>query len=224
MKINVPLFAGLVAVCFFLIISYQKVKKTKSITKQFETVKIHEANLQSGDVLLCNDHRGMGPVFGFFLGSIVNHVGIVYRNPTTNHIYILEMMIAGIRMIPLYAFLKYYKGNIYARKLSPCVTSQQQKKFDDYLRKHWVDKYDYGMISHVFNRMTISSFLPVKSSNPYEHHTCAQFIFKILQEVGVLIDNEEYKIETLPQDFMTCKQKLPLEKGYSFGPEIHIIL
>ena len=222
------LFCIVVLSIFFFMIQ-KEIKKGKIKSKDFVKKKIKdiENELKTGDLVLFSDMKrkaqSVSVAVRYMTASMINHIGMIYRHPKTNHLYIFEMFFDGLRLSPFYTKFKHFIGKAYIRPLNQSLTEEQLKKLDEYLRSHWMDNYNYGFIIHGFNR-AFPIPLPVPHLDLKREHTCCELVFQTLHEIGVFGGDEKQKINVQPRDFLTLTQRLPLEKGYEYYEEIEILV
>lgn len=137
-----------------------------------------ENQLKTGDILLFQGESGSSKLISFFTRSKFTHVSFVWKCPITFECYLFESdyttgsklivdehcLGAGSHLVSLKEKLKYYKGNVYWRKLK-----NSNKKFnfsssiqlDKYLADNIGREYPLNVPSLWSNDLTFFDMAPI---------------------------------------------------------------
>lgn len=210
--------AGVLVVC--MVILAQQVKKSKNWLIKAPTLVFATHPFRTGDLLLFHS-QGDGTFAAltrFMTSCFINHVGMVYVHPATNHPFLLESTFIGVRVAPLFAKLKSAKGKTFVRTLDPPLQPFQQTLIDEFVRVHWNDAYMTNVLVHFSNRY--NPLLRLPASKEHQEFTCCTLVASCLVHGKVLQAMSDTELEELnPKDFTSRANKLQWVHGYTYQPE-----
>jgi uncharacterized protein YycO len=226
----VAIIMGIAVVAVLVGLRFHNVCKVLKEERKCARADVDTHQFRSGDILLFNGLGARGN-FGAHLtrmcvGTGYTHIGMVYVHTDTGRPYVWEMHLTGSRLMPLRAKMRNYRGTCSVRSLSPALSVEKQRAFDQFIRSRWGDPYSYHFITHGYNRLFRFLPMPVTGGQKRQDaYYCCDLVADTLKEVGVLdFNNTDHPSELTPRDFTTRRQRLPMRAGFSYGPEICLVV
>ena len=144
------------------------------------------SNLKSGDLVFVSYKNILGKAAKLWSGSKWTHLGMIYKEPISEKLYVLEMaeynnpnLEKGALKIPHDAWLELNKGNEIMYKQIPKVVDSR-KVFSSFLKFKEKKLHRFG-----WNPSKYKHLLFPERELP-EKITCVEFIALLLQELDVL--------------------------------------
>lgn len=194
-----------------------------------------EHNFRNGDLILFNSRGFYFGIDALFLkmggGSCIAHVGMVYKDPNTQHLYVWHSQTGyngrhGSHLTPLYGTIESYPGCVYTRPISHEIDGQVMQRV---IRELWGTQYSFDFLVQAYNRYFPFLSIPYRDYDPAKKrdYFCCDFVLETLRRAGVLDFNHGHHKphQALPRDFLSHNEddKLPLKKPYSYGKEILLV-
>jgi hypothetical protein len=197
--------------------------------KRYGKLNPLEFRFRGGDLLL-NQSIFIRSLSGFKWG----HVGIVFREPETGFLYVLDINGASAirdfyttslnaqacRLIPLYRYLDKIERPVAVRQINREVDPYL---FQLFIRMHWKTRFAHHFLPKLADRvfpksLAITSVMSVFSlPDSKQRVICAQFATMALVFLGVL---KQLETELVPEDFGQDTERLNFEPGFAYGPEL----
>ncbi|MEW8396985.1 MAG: YiiX/YebB-like N1pC/P60 family cysteine hydrolase, partial [Candidatus Thiodiazotropha sp.] len=106
--------------------------------------------LQTGDLVFCSGSYFFSHAVQKFTNSVWSHVGMIYRDPTLERVFVLESeTLIGVRLAPLSKYLRDYhgrnrpyKGNIVIARVHPAVDENKLNHAISYAMHELTKPYD----------------------------------------------------------------------------------
>ena len=187
---------------------------------------------KSGDLLLCSGSGAHGKIGEIVTkvtsGSQWTHVGLVFVHPVTKHIYLWDIDNTAARLIPLFAFLKRYKGKVAVRRLVKSSFTDMvvinDEKYMEFIQSHWNVPYTHDFWIHGYNRKFPILAVPFSSNLTEEKkHFCCTLTAKTLVFLGVIKEIPHMHVLGM-KDFEYDHDKnnpfFIMKNGWRFEPEI----
>lgn len=175
--------------------------------------------LQNGDLVLLSGGSHGEALCKWFCGSPFSHVGLVFRDTSTNDtLYLIEADLgqgkkSGIRAIPLREKLARYRGNRVAGYKKLVILSGEKRpstsRASELVHQNLHVKQDNLMVSWLFSESKIGAITKRNS-----HMFCSEFIAHMLIELGIL-NNDRPAYSYSPGDFDTGR--LSLNRGFFYS-------
>ena len=185
---------------------------------------VHEASLQTGDIILFRGTGIISCMLEYFGQSRYSHVGVIVRNPKfinpgiEDGIYVLESIVSnefdvednklknGVTLHHLDDVLKKYsKGSVYVRHVSCQRTEDFYKKFIKVHNQVHDKPYDLNLYDWLCAEYNIDCPFPEQD---YFKHTntfwCSALATYVLCEVGVIQNKVNWSL-VAPRDF-SCNE------------------
>jgi hypothetical protein len=192
-------------------------------------VPVWSHRFRTGDLLLTSTSN-IYAVSKMLCKTSINHVGVVYVEPLTGHVYVWEMTTRGTRLASLNSLLDQLKKNdrilvrplLYNGKLVDIDNNRMEKS----MYETWDRTFNWDIGMATYNRFW--SLVPVmRGFWGYENQrSCSHLATEVYHHLGVM-DLSESRDPTslLPVDFTeenssVKKQALPFVTGYKFGRTI----
>jgi hypothetical protein len=170
--------------------------------KAFLNVKMPEKYIEykyfdwkSGDLILCSGNGAKvnsGPLNKIISGSQWTHVGLVFVHPFTKHVYLWDIDNVAARLIPLFAFMQRFPGQVAVRRLvQSSFTSFDQtgavddRKFMEFIQNYWNVPYSFEFWIHGYNRKFPFLKVPIVNHDPHGEFCCT-LTAKTLEYLQVL--------------------------------------
>jgi len=185
---------------------------------------VHEASLQTGDIILFRGTSFISYMLEYFGRSRYSHVGIIVRNPKfinpgiEDGIYVLESILSkefdvednklknGITLHRIDDVLKKYsKGSVYVRHVSCQRTEDFYKKFIKVHNQVHEKPYDLNLYDWLCAEYNIDC--PFPEQDRFKHTNtfwCSALATYVLCEVGVIQNRVNWSL-IAPRDF-SCNE------------------
>jgi len=226
------LVIGLVVVSCLLII----LNITNKVTVPYHAEKqnIWTYPFKTGDLFLFS--KKVDPLLSanralkLFTKTTTNHVGVVYVEPHSGHVYVWDMNITGPRLASLSSLVDGSSAtNQHHFLVRPLNKPADSKLFQKIIRQQWDAVYDYDIGLATYHRFfPILPFLRGHEWNCGKQRHCAHFVVEMYAKLGVLdmqhslVDPSSY----IPADFSQEYKKgvnIPLTSGYKFGNTVMLV-
>lgn len=219
------LLAGILAV----LIHARKALWEAQVPKKF--ISFEHMDWKSGDLLLCSGSGAHGKIGEIVTkvtsGSQWTHIGLVFVHPVTKHVYLWDIDNTAARLIPLFAFLKRYKGKVAVRRLVKSSFSDMavinDTKYMEFIQKHWNVPYTHDFWIHGYNRKFPILALPfAKNITHEEKHFCCTLTAKTLAFLGVIKDMPRWHVLGM-KDFESSEKNnmfFIMKNGWRFENEV----
>jgi hypothetical protein len=164
------------------------------LTSDYPETKIIDLNqdtLKTGDIVIVGYNNVFGKIVKSLTSSVWTHSGVLWRDPKTNFLYVIELCvykklkIKGIAKVPFDIWIELNKKhNLGLLKYSGSI-EVCSNKMDEIFKKYEnieLDKFNYKWYRFLYTQ----NYKQEKERNIY---TCFEFTIKLLQEVGVYKKN-----------------------------------
>jgi len=206
-----------------LAINYEE-KAKEQVNEVALLSAVHEASLQTGDIILFRGTSFISCILEYFGRSRYSHVGIIVRNPKfinpgiEDGIYVLESTTSksldvedntlrnGVTLHHLDDVLKNYsKGSVYVRHVSCQRTEDFYKKFIKVYNQVHEKPYDLNLYDWLCAEYNIDC--PFPEQDRFKHTNtfwCSALATYVLCEVGVVQNRVNWSL-IAPRDF-SCNE------------------
>ena len=168
--------------------------------------------LQTGDLVFCSGSYFFSRAIQKFTHSVWSHVGMIYRDPTLERIFILESeTLIGVRLAPLSKYLRDYhgknrpyKGNIVIARVEPEIDQAKLNHAISFGMDELTKPYDNLEIVRIGMRIMFK----VSRRSRDRKYICSELVFECYDSVGVPFKlRDEY---VSPDDIWMDEQVVPL--------------
>jgi hypothetical protein len=168
--------------------------------------------LQTGDLVFCSGSYFFSQAIQKFTHSVWSHVGMIYRDPTLERIFILESeTLIGVRLAPLSKYLRDYhgknrpyKGNIVVARVDPEIDQAKLNHAISFGMDELTKPYDNLEIVRIGMRILFK----VSRRSRDRKYICSELVFECYDSVGVPFKlRDEY---VSPDDIWMDDQVVPL--------------
>jgi hypothetical protein len=181
------------------------------------------SNIQTGDIIGAAYQRSHGYFVSFWSASIWSHVGLAWRDPITQDLFVLEAAVykdrryRGILKVPILDWIRFnrkgYMGvtRLIRTKNSPPIDPIKMIQIYQGLQKLEIDSFNWGWTRLLFK----TPYTPERMT----HYTCYELTVLMLQEIGVVA--KKYRSSSyFPGDIMSGNLDFVL--GYSVDPIVFV--
>lgn len=167
--------------------------------------------LQTGDLVFCSGSYFFSQAIQKFTHSVWSHVGMIYRDPTLERIFILESeTLIGVRLAPLSKYLRDYhgknrpyKGNIVIARVEPEIDQAKLNHAISFGMDELTKPYDNLEIVRIGMRILFK----VSRRSRDRKYICSELVFECYDSVGVPFKlRDEY---VSPDDIWMDEQVVP---------------
>ncbi|MCB1764187.1 MAG: hypothetical protein KDI27_13745 [Gammaproteobacteria bacterium] len=145
--------------------------------------------LQTGDLVFCSGSYFFSKTIQQFTHSVWSHVGMIYRDPTLQRIFILESeTLIGVRLAPLSKYLsdyhgknRPYKGHIVIAKIKPGVDQDKLNRAISYGMDELTKPYDNFEILRIGIRILFS----ISRRKRDRKYICSELVYDCFNHIGV---------------------------------------
>ncbi|MBT3039855.1 MAG: hypothetical protein KME37_13060 [Candidatus Thiodiazotropha sp. (ex Codakia orbicularis)] len=146
-------------------------------------------DLQTGDLVFCSGSYFFSQAVQKFTKSVWSHVGMIYKDPTLERIFVLESeTMIGVRLAPLSKYLRDYhgrnrpyKGNIVIARVDPPVDKQKLNQAISYGMDELTKPYDNFEII----RIGIRILFKISRRTRDRKYICSELVYDCFDSVGV---------------------------------------
>lgn len=181
--------------------------------KEIEQLPLHpygdmREDLQTGDLVFCSGSYFFSHAVQRFTRSVWSHVGMIYRDPTLQRIFILESeTLIGVRLAPLSKYLRDYhgknrpyRGNIVIARVDPPIDRDKLNHAISYGMDELTKPYDNFEIARIGFRILFN----ISRRKRDRKYICSELVYDCFHHIGVPFDlRDEY---VSPQDIWLDKQ------------------
>ncbi|MEW8691277.1 MAG: YiiX/YebB-like N1pC/P60 family cysteine hydrolase [Candidatus Thiodiazotropha endolucinida] len=173
-------------------------------------------DLQTGDLVFCSGSYFFSQAVQKFTKSVWSHVGMIYKDPTLERIFVLESeTLIGVRLAPLSKYLRDYhgrnrpyKGNIVIARVDPPVDKQKLNQAISYGMDELTKPYDNFEII----RIGIRILFKISRRTRDRKYICSELVYDCFDSVGVPFNlRDEY---VSPDDIWQDDQVQPQYRIY----------
>ncbi|MES9923086.1 MAG: YiiX/YebB-like N1pC/P60 family cysteine hydrolase [Candidatus Thiodiazotropha endolucinida] len=173
-------------------------------------------DLQTGDLVFCSGSYFFSQAVQKFTKSVWSHVGMIYKDPTLERIFVLESeTLIGVRLAPLSKYLRDYhgrnrpyKGNIVIARVDPPVDNQKLNQAISYGMDELTKPYDNFEII----RIGIRILFKISRRTRDRKYICSELVYDCFDSVGVPFSlRDEY---VSPDDIWQDDQVQPQYRIY----------
>ncbi|MGB5201206.1 MAG: YiiX/YebB-like N1pC/P60 family cysteine hydrolase [Sedimenticolaceae bacterium] len=167
--------------------------------------------MQTGDLVFCSGSYVFSHAIQQFTRSVWSHVGMIYKDPTLQRVFILESeTLIGVRLAPLSKYLKDYhgknrpyKGNIVVARVLPQIDEDKLNHAISYGMDELTKPYDNFEIIRIGFRILFS----VSRRTRDRKYICSELVYDCFDEIGVPFNlRDEY---VSPDDIWLDEQVQP---------------
>ena len=168
-------------------------------------------DLQTGDLVFCSGSYFFSHAIQKFTRSVWSHVGMIYKDPTLQRVFILESeTLIGVRLAPLSKYLRDYhgknqpyKGNIVVARMHPQIYEEKLNHAISYGMDELTKPYDNFEIVRIGLRILFH----VSRHTHDRKYICSELVYDCFDHIDVPFDlRDEY---VSPDDIRLDKQVLP---------------
>jgi hypothetical protein len=170
--------------------------------QQIEQLPLHpyaamREDLQTGDLVFCSGSYFFSHTVQKFTHSVWSHVGMIYRDPTLERVFILESeTLIGVRLAPLSKYLcdyhgknRPYQGNIIIARVDPPVDKEKLNQAISYGMDELTKPYDNFEIVRIGLRILFR----VSRRTRDRKYICSELVYDCFDHIGVPFDlSDEY--------------------------------
>jgi uncharacterized protein YycO len=162
--------------------------------KEIEQLPIHSyaamrEELQTGDLVFCSGSYFFSKTIQQFTHSVWSHVGMIYRDPTLQRVFILESeTLIGVRLAPLSKYLsdyhgknRPYKGNMVIAKVNPAVDGEKLNRAISYGMDELTKPYDNFEIVRIGIRILFN----ISRRTRDRKYICSELVYDCFDHIGV---------------------------------------
>jgi hypothetical protein len=156
--------------------SYQSPHSKQAVEDVIDT-------LQSGDILLCRDHR-VKLLRKIFTSSNFTHIGMIHRDLKTNQVYSFELH-QTILYLPIRERIHLYQhhdGDISVRRLNRPMPMEIQEAFQKLVETTVANPHDQTPYDAILPCLTKRAFRV--NVQQMKKNLCTDFVVNCLQKVG----------------------------------------
>lgn len=168
-------------------------------------------DLHTGDLVFCSGSYFFSQTIQKFTRSVWSHVGMIYRDPTLQRVFILESeILIGVRLAPLSKYLRDYhgknrpyKGNVVVARLHPLIDEGKLNHAISYGMDELTKPYDNFEIVRIGFRILFN----VSRRTRDRKYICSELVYDCYDSIDVPFDlSDEY---VSPDDIWLDKQVQP---------------
>lgn len=145
--------------------------------------------LQTGDLVFCSGSYFFSHAIQKFTRSVWSHVGMIYRDPTLERVFILESeTLIGVRLAPLSKYLRDYhgknrpyQGNIVIARVQPEVDQQELNHAISFGMDELTKPYDNFEIVRIGMRILFK----VSRRTRDRKYICSELVYECFDSIGV---------------------------------------
>jgi len=146
-------------------------------------------DLQTGDLVFCSGSYFFSRAIQRFTRSVWSHVGIIYKDPTLERVFILESEImVGVRLAPLSKYLRDYHGknrpyigNIMIARVHPPVDENKLNHAISFGMDELTKPYDNFEIVRIAMRILFN----VSRRTRDRKYICSELVYECFDHIDV---------------------------------------
>jgi len=146
-------------------------------------------DLRTGDLVFCSGSYFFSRAIQQFTRSIWSHVGVIYKDPTLQRVFVLESeTLIGVRLAPLSKYLadyhgnnRPYKGNIVIARVHPLIDEERLNHAISYGMDELTKPYDNLEILRIGFRILFS----VSRRTRDRKYICSELVYDCFDRIGV---------------------------------------
>lgn len=168
-------------------------------------------DLRTGDLVFCSGSYFFSHAIQRFTRSVWSHVGMIYKDPTLQRVFILESeTLIGVRLAPLSKYLsdyhgknRPYKGNIVVARVHPQIDADKLNRAISYGMDELTKPYDNFEILRIGMRILFRVSRRVRDRK----YICSELVYDCFDQIGVPFSlRDEY---VSPDDIWLDEQVQP---------------
>jgi uncharacterized protein YycO len=168
-------------------------------------------DLQTGDLVFCSGSYFFSRTIQQFTRSIWSHVGMIYKDPTLERVFILESeTLIGVRLAPLSKYLRDYHGknrpyigNIVIARVHPTVDENKLNHAISFGMDELTKPYDNFEIVRIGMRILFN----VSRRTRDRKYICSELVYECFDHIDVPFNlRDEY---VSPDDIWKDEQVQP---------------
>jgi uncharacterized protein YycO len=168
-------------------------------------------DLQTGDLVFCSGSYFFSRAIQQFTRSVWSHVGMIYKDPTLERVFILESeTLIGVRLAPLSKYLRDYHGknrpyigNIVIARVHPPVAEKKLNHAISFGMDELTKPYDNFEIVRIGLRILFN----VSRRTRDRKYICSELVYECFDHIGVPFNlRDEY---VSPDDIWQDEQVQP---------------
>jgi hypothetical protein len=149
-------------------------------------------SLKSGDIVLFSGYYISSLIIKLFTRTKFNHIGLVYREPESNNVFIWESTKGkGVHLESLSDKIKSYRGKVYIRRIIFDRNTEFYKKFDDCINRYKgrpYEKFNFRGFKELLNNCF--DYLPFfRNKKNLKNIFCLELAAQTLMDTGVIYDD-----------------------------------
>ena len=181
------------------------------------------STIQTGDIIGAAYRRSHGYFVSFWSSSIWSHIGIAWRDPVNQELFILEAAVykdpkyRGILKVPILDWVRFnrkgYMGVTRLRRaenVPPIDPTQMMQTFEEF-QKIEIDSFNWRWLRLLFK----TPYTPERQT----HYTCYELSVLMLQEMGIVAKKHRCS-SYFPGDIMSGNMEFV--PGYSVDPIVFV--
>ena len=146
-------------------------------------------DLRTGDLVFCSGSYFFSKAIQKFTRSVWSHVGMIYRDPTLQRVFILESeTLIGVRLAPLSKYLRDYhgknrpyKGNMVIARVHP---TKKKKKLNDAI-SYGMDELTKPYDNFEILRIGFRILFNVSRRSRDRKYICSELVYECFDKIDV---------------------------------------
>lgn len=182
--------------------------------------KIDLSSIKTGDIIGASYQNGLGKFIGFFFNTMWSHVGIAWRDPKTNELFILEaanyhLPYRGVFKIPIENWVRFNRKNIIGvtRLKTPGDIEIDPHVLEENFNK--IKNVELESFNYTWWRLLFKA--PYDEDYVQNHYTCYEIAIRTLQHTGIVKKLYRWSSYT-PGEIM--QGIIDLEDGYRYSQPV----
>ena len=168
-------------------------------------------DLQTGDLVFCSGSYFFSRTIQQFTRSVWSHVGMIYKDPTLERVFILESeTLIGVRLAPLSKYLKDYhgrnrpyRGNMVIARVHPAIDEEKL----NHAISHGMDELTKPYDNVEIIRIGLRILFKVSRRARDRKYICSELVYDCFDKIGVPFTlSDEY---VSPEDIWLDEQVQP---------------
>lgn len=145
--------------------------------------------LQTGDLVFCSGSYFFSQAIQKFTKSVWSHVGMIYRDPTLERVFVLESeTLIGVRLAPLSKYLKDYhgknrpyRGNIVIARVHPEIDRAELNHAISFGMDELTKPYDNLEIARIGMRIMFK----ISRRSRDRKYICSELVYECFNSIGL---------------------------------------
>ncbi|MGB7933032.1 MAG: YiiX/YebB-like N1pC/P60 family cysteine hydrolase [Gammaproteobacteria bacterium] len=146
-------------------------------------------DVQTGDLVFCSGSYFFSHTIQKFTRSVWSHVGMIYKDPTLERVFILESeTLIGVRLAPLSKYLRDYhgknrpyKGNIVIARIHPEVDEAGLNQAISFGMDELTKPYDNFEIMRIGFRILFH----ISHRTRDRKYICSELVYECFNSIGI---------------------------------------